>query len=912
LKKIISTLLVVTMLLSLMGTTLVSADWANDGDRNFTIESGFQGSATAPYTGYAYITSEGTYKVEGYDQPFGSITKEEVLGKDFRHWDFDTVSSATTKAYYRYMITSKDLTDEELAENTYENFLLNPVDDLTLVAPKTTLGVDGKVYLYSFYAYMDEKTNSELIFRFTNNGTETVGATVKTTGAELYSANGVPHKVDVAVYATGNTTDKYFHIALFVDGKFVNGGAAKISKSANYKTGCDLKIFYNATTEAKTPTTSLHVSYLYDLFTNEESLTKERVDIENLMFTDPIWSTTDAVTTASEFVGIEIENVSDEVETAINNTLQNDVEKEIEVTSLDELITAEGTAKLVKKSDGTEVTDVTGLTVDDVLLEVNGIYIKLKQAVPKVPYIESETAVFVPQPHNTVYTRVRYEDYVNNSYNGLPMGGLTSGFYRFTNEPRSSFTFSKSDIMYNQRGYVSMYLYSGGASYSAKELGEYNVTKNMVTAEYDLYMPEYTATSEEYLRLAWQASDDANTTATTNIYFTTDGLGNPPTGGTVVDLDSNTWNTISLQYKYVTNDDDTVSVAVDIYVNGEYKATSTTPSTQNFATKSTAEFIPISFMRFYSPSYIPYGTLGGGKWYVGDYQPAATAVAEGEITSANDGIVVDEDNMLIISDYSADEIVSAMEGYTPVYTSVIDIDKVNETYDVIDGTVPEAVTVEGATTAWKGVLIKRWIENSGLFNAAAEDGTYSLKTANSKILSAKVNDDGTATLAFNGNYTNANLYDNVTTGLPGVLTTPEGAGAKVDTLVGFAVVEDGKLPKVYTLVNKGLELRSLTYNVKDAQAEFVYREYGAEAEDTATFQLIVAAYDESHRLLKLKATGSTTVGGAGEDGEHVFTFAPGFTTDIINSTSYYKVFVFDSITNAKPVFGAVKVLATQN
>ena len=126
-------------------------------------------------------------------------------------------------------------------------------------------------------------------------------------------------------------------------------------------------------------------------------------------------------------------------------------------------------------------------------------------------------------------------------------------------------------------------------------------------------------------------------------------------------------------------------------------------------------------------------------------------------------------------------------------------------------------------------------------------------------------------------------------------------------LTGFAVVEEGKLPKVYTLAENGMELRSLTYNKETAQAELTYREYGATAEDAYTFQLVVAAYNEDGKMLSLKIDTSKTITGEGPDGTNVVTFAPGFTEEVLAETAFYKVFAFETFVGGKAIISSAKV-----
>ena len=101
-----------------------------------------------------------------------------------------------------------------------------------------------------------------------------------------------------------------------------------------------------------------------------------------------------------------------------------------------------------------------------------------------------------------------------------------------------------------------------------------------------------------------------------------------------------------------------------------------------------------------------------------------------------------------------------------------------------------------------------------------------------------------------------------------------------------------------------LELLGVSYNAKDKVAQLAYSEYDALDEDAYTFQLVVAAYDANGKVMEIKAGPSTTISGAGEDGEHKVTYNVPFSQNVVNVADHYKVFAFKSLVNAIPILPA--------
>ena len=336
----------------------------------------------------------------------------------------------------------------------------------------------------------------------------------------------------------------------------------------------------------------------------------------------------------------------------------------------------------------------------------------------------------------------------------------------------------------------------------------------------------------------------------------------------------------------------------------------------DYTNEAKVQFAPLVYLRLYAPKYVSYGTLGSGKWYVGDYTPSVPAVSENTITPSNE-VFVSESDLLIASNLSEDKLIELMKDYIPVYKITYNINAINDKYDAVDGTVTElkgSDLPEGAYRAYKGEVIKRWIENSPHFTVTDGEGgkkVYELKNTEGErahIISAVDNGDDTATIAFNGNaaesFDDSDTYSGVCTGLPDIIAKTENAVEK--KLVGFATVEDGKFPKVYTLTESGLNLRDLTFNKSTNEAELYIRKLGTVEGDGITFQLVVAAYKDG-KLLELKSGESKKIDSSTENGESAITFKPEFNEATLRETDHYKVFMFDSLENCKPLFESATI-----
>lgn len=112
------------------------------------------------------------------------------------------------------------------------------------------------------------------------------------------------------------------------------------------------------------------------------------------------------------------------------------------------------------------------------------------------------------------------------------------------------------------------------------------------------------------------------------------------------------------------------------------------------------------------------------------------------------------------------------------------------------------------------------------------------------------------------------------------------------------------IPKAGEAPAGTLELLGVSYNPKENVAQLQYSEHNAPEDVSYTFQIVVGAYNAKSELIDIKVSTSTTISGAGEDGEHSSTFTPAFSQNTLNVASYYKVFALKSLTSAIPLVPA--------
>lgn len=960
-KKIISMLLVLTMIMTtLMGVMVIDVNAAvidscvvddATGVRTWTITMNKKSTYQQNIATGKYIikpTAKHSTGEESYD--LGEITKVDNLGKSYWHLDFndfvykegstDKTNVLASGNYIRFRTDMEDTTGTTPAKTA----ILTSVskDDFNSAVGGTT--VDGKttfgnVVKYTFYAYTQDTETESLMIQLNNTGSQLTSYSISP--EFLYSENGIPHKVELYIWSDsknsnvlgGGDADENVYIVTVVDGNTIAAekSFAETATNATKATG-----FYPTFYVGFNPTTKSSITYKgsdwyvsHDDNTNYEVNTRENLDETAFVdITVPDSGSTltfakkaDNVTGVVKVVDADLENVvAEKVDNVNKDKIINLRTSFYENPS--SIFTGETTnVKLVDKKTGAEVASqsATG-TMDDYFFMINGVYV-MASKVDLVETLDTGKTVFSTPMHNQIDTRMWHEDYVNNSYpeDEKPFGGLTSGFYRYTNEPRSGIAFASGASMYNSDGYVSLNTYTGGASVNETNalLSRYNAKDNIATAEFDLYLPEYTAENGNSFRVTFAMFDGGFTSAdrkSTTVYFTTDNLVDSSFNNVAnsVNVKSNTWNTITMQFDFSNAANGGIAL-LKMYVNGELSKTISI--TGDYTDEVQSYFVPLAYLRFYAPEYVPFGVKNGGKWYMGKYTPVATPITDGVISTDDSKIIVDNENMIISSSYTTDEeLLAAMpEEYTAVYASkIVDFNAVMNKYTELDGEFTENDSIYTHT----GAIIKRFFEKTSYVtveNLVNENGEPVLgsngeqmkkyTTKSNNVVSLTDNGDGTATVVLTKSFTHSGYVAGVCSNLKTIVgLIPE---VQEDVLIGFAVVEEGKLPKVYSLESAGFNIRSVNYN--DSTATLTYRKFGLVEGNGITFQLVVGAFNENGKLLELKAGTSTTINSATTDGENTITFAPGFMESTLSSTSYYKVFVLDSLVSARPVYPAVRV-----
>lgn len=891
---------------------------------------------------------------ESYD--LGTVDLVQNLGKEYWHMNLNSFTykegDSTNLISANYMRFETDGTNPGVGQGATDNADTKSTKIATADFNSTVCGTTaedgavtyGNVLKYTFYAY-SKKADGQFFTIQLSNPSSSLG-TLELKASDLYSPNGIPHRVDVYVWsnsvdgqiaganvkdpATNNANEAIYYAAVLDGSKTLSSNycqeTAKNLNTATKNVAIQPYLHFQPTNKASYdfPGGDWYVSHDGNIgFEAKTRANFSEESFRNFTIKDTYSKVADGKAwKSSGDKSNVVTGVDATVATELNTVLPKNaggVDKEISLkpkyyNNPAAMFTGEETnVKIVDRVTGAEVAvaDATS-TMDDYYLMVNGVYVKVNPWVFET-VVDTGKSVFSPS-HNTVTTRVYQEDYVKNAYtDDKPFGGLTSGFYRYTNEPRSGMAFSNGGSMYKSDGYVALKVnYSNEADKNyvlgkATALETYNLNVNKVTAEYVMYFPE--ATSGYHMAIATKEGTTRKNQST--LYFRASDK-DTRKGNNYVDVIPNAWNTIAIQFDQTNVEADGGNFTINVFVNGEF-ATSYKSSSGNYTEQAKENLILIDYLRFYSPTYIPYGVLGGGRWYLGEYTPKATEVAASAITTTDAKIDVDEESLIIASGYATEEeTIAALSGYTPVYVTTVNTASINDKYDAVDGTVTDVTTEEKKKDstvqyAYKGEVIKRWIENSGVFEITkGENGAIDTYTTTKALIAyARDNGDGTATIAFNGKFGDATAY-------PGVCTMLKDLVAMDPTLVshkliGFAVNEEGKLPKIYTLAESGLELRSLTYNKEAAQAELTYREFNATAEDSYTFQLVVAAYNSDGKMLSLKIDISKTITGEGPDGTNVVTFAPDFAEDVLTETAFYKVFAFETFVGGKAIISSAKV-----
>ena len=121
------------------------------------------------------------------------------------------------------------------------------------------------------------------------------------------------------------------------------------------------------------------------------------------------------------------------------------------------------------------------------------------------------------------------------------------------------------------------------------------------------------------------------------------------------------------------------------------------------------------------------------------------------------------------------------------------------------------------------------------------------------------------------------------------------AGNVADDFANYLISVNGVYVKAEKEVSEEPEDAAITY---DAATKTATVKAGALAEGT-TLQVVVAAYNDDGKMLKVKASASQTVSSS----DITYTIDD---TNFPTDAAKYKVFVFDALTSAKPLIEALE------
>ena len=891
----------------------------------------------------------------------GEITIEPKLGKDYWHIDFDAftymegdVANQISGNYVRFRT---DSTNPAIGESATSGIgkqgtaVISKIANFNKIVCGTTVDdvkTYGNVLKYTFYAYTKDTAGESFVIQFANTSSSLGSVELK--ASDLYSPNGIPHRIDIYVWsnsvdgsvagsksATGLNKNEAIYYAAVMDGcrTLAKSHYLETSKSAYNASGFAIN-FYSLFS----PTTKESYSYKganwYVSNVGSALETKTRADFSEDSFRNFVMKDTytSKVDDGSSF---KSSGEKKDFITGVINSVTADLEKALvaNVVGADKEITVgknlynnpammftgeESNVKLVDKITGAEVAvaDATG-TMADYYFMVNGVYVLVNEG---YDYYVSEADAFSVESseHQNVKTRIYYEDYVNNEMDAdLPaLGGLRGGFLKYTNAPRGTFSFYNGNVKYGTNdGYYSIdapqISLSDNIGYDKK-----------VTLEFDMYVPEFVSTSSNRIRLILYSHTDPNSTAVNittsgitksigDIYFTTNGLTDSTFDEKIkVDLPGNAWNTVAISFDS-TNTADTGRYDVSIYVNGVLKESYQTGA--YFKDNAAKRLCTLAASRFYMPMYVGIGIMND-NWYVGEYTSTVTPNAEGVIdTDKVSGVELAVDNVSNLIGYDAtndadySNLIAAMEaaGYQPVYDQVIDVDLINEKYDEVDGLFTNVVNDDGTRTV-TGKLVKRWMDNSGtdrIVKAVIDENGFSTYTIVKETVTKAVdNGDGTASITFTSKFGETGSYSGVASTPAEIIAAlaaeePPRSGIALE-LTGFAVVEEGKLPKIYSLQGSGTELYALSYDDATNVATLTYREFAGT--DVIPFVFVVAAYDINGKMIGMDVSEAITIDAANEaDGVNTKTFTADFGELNLTTVGKFKVFALNNIVSAMPI-----------
>lgn len=804
------------------------------------------------------------------------------------------------------------------ADKTYSDYSWTGISKESIQATAT----ENTAYVFTFYAYTQNVSSgvgNSMTFELRNPN-----SSISIPAADLVSTNGIPHKVDIVLSA--DDTKHYAH--LYIDGVEKATGKSYTTGSTDiaFQPRFELSL---TTGEASVSETDWYITQ-FSAKTAFTSTAKDTVS-SNLFVTPNYTATTKSTAYRTNYITGVDADLKANMETVLNTEQDGDKIVDIPESKYNSPAvlftdTANTNVKLINKTTGAEVAvaDTTGTTMDDYLLQINGVYVMANKIDDPITYMDLNKTFASTAGHDVIAVRMKHENFTIDGNVASPAyGGMETGFVRFTDETRGSFYFSNGGIYYNQAGYRAMTVPG------MLKLSDYNVAAKKSYVEFDIYVPEYTAgsTSAEKVRFDFSGfRRDSSVTSNTRTsigtaVITTNGKTSGNVGGIMqVDVPGNAWTTLTFELD-ATNTATTGKLAINAYVNGVLTASgesSNDVSTASFAETSNTYITFLEHIRFYTPKYSSVG-LTPGKWYVGDYTPTATPISQETINAADvSGITVYNDTNLMMYDsdvYTTEEaLIEAMEnaGYTAVYEQVVNQGVIEAKYKEVDG--DESYTSSAGTAAapktYTGLLVKRWLDSSYtdahvVASETAETGSngqpkMSYEIINTNIVSATDNGDGTATMVV-GDLDDMTVYPGIAHSVDEIVALLEEDGitnGRTQQLVGFAVTEEGKLPRIYSLQASGTELYALSYDTTTDTATLTYREFDGE---NKSFVIVVSATDDTGKAVATKVSEVITIDASEADGIKTKTFTPALSIPDVTKVKSYKVFVFDSLTSAKPM-----------
>ncbi len=849
-----------------------------------------------------------------------------------------TSISKITANYFRFKLMGNDLATNYTSSNFNEVSSFQNITSANLSSAVTA----EKAYVYTFYAYTNKSAKANGI-QFKVYQSSSARGSMDFPEQYIYSESalndgtkGVPHKVQFVISGTATTKGNVFY-HLYIDGVEMGSGVAstsdftgtmqvQLAQEMNFSNKASMTIKEADWYVSKAPTGLIAPKLM-----TEDELKNELVVVPymNAKTMATTYRTDDYITGVIASLDADIKAVL-ETTTAGDKVVDITESKYNNPVSLFDTTVENATVKLVSRTTGEEVAPASATgTMDDYYFMVNGIYIIPNKVADPLPYYKTSTDPFdvSASNHQATVTRIHYENYEDNVMDeDLPaLGGLRSGFLKYTNAPRGTFSFYNGNIKYGTNdGYYAI-------KTPQIKLADHGDLDKKLTLEFDMYVPEFvteSAANGESLRITLNAHADPSVTGTNSsgngkdidtICFTTNGLtGSGFSAKRVADLEGNAWNTVAITF-------DSTDTATDgkydisVYVNGELQLEYETSALfkDNAAGTEAAggRLCSLNICRLYMPLYTSVGVMNDA-WYAGNYTIEKTAVAEGTLDSTKVSgveISVDNDNNLVAYDNANDTdnsaLISAMSvaGYQPVYTQVVNVDLINEKYDEVDGLIENIVNEDGTRTV-TGKLVKKWMDNSGtksdVVASIDENGfsTYTIKDAN--ITAAVDNGDGTASMTIKSGFGNTGSYNGIASTYEDIIASlaaenPPRIGRTLE-LTGFAVVEDGKLPKIYSLQEMGTDLYTLAYDETTKVATLNYREFGGT--DNIPFILLVGAYDANGKMLALDVSEAMAIDSANEaDGVKTKTFTADFGELDLTTVRKYKVFAFNSLAERKPI-----------